>query len=89
MLRCRDTWQVPFDAESVLAIDPDMQTVGLLYENALPAECAGMRGKWSGGVISAKDGCMYCVPFNAPSVLKVFEQTLRPLGIPLYSCSHG
>jgi hypothetical protein len=58
----------------VLAIDPDLRTVGLLYEKDLPADCAGLRGKWSGGVISAKDGCMYCVPYNAPCVLKVCKK---------------
>jgi hypothetical protein len=62
--------QVPFDAECVLAIDPEFQTTALVFGGQLPASCSGLKGKWSGGVV-AKDGCLYCVPYNAPCVLKV------------------
>jgi len=61
-------WCVPFDAHSVLTVDPEFGTSAEQFRGELPEGHA--RGKWSGGVM-APNGSIYCIPFNARRVLRI------------------
>ena len=60
---------VPFNATSILIIDPQ---VGTATTSTMGANLTGAN-KWQGGVLGP-DGKIYCVPFNATSILIIDPQ---------------
>lgn len=94
----------PFEAASVLCLAPDVARAGDSGGGLAPMVAEAIRGpslqawagaldrdagpKWTRGVLAA-DGCLYCGPLSAPSVLRVDpqRQSLTMLGD--FGCMQG
>ena len=83
---------IPFDAETILVIDPQAQCVSCF------GEVGSSKQKWWNGVL-APDGMIYCIPHNADTVLVIdpVSHVIRHLGnmpidqnhIPGRACKNG
>jgi isopenicillin N synthase-like dioxygenase len=64
---------IPCHADSVLRIDPETDTVTTISwrDDDPGAPAKNMPWKWHGGNVSKHDGCLYCIPQYAESVLKI------------------
>ena len=57
----------------MLVFDPETSNASLVQgwgEAEAVSGCHSL-GKWSGAVLSSFDNCIYCIPYNHPSVLKI------------------
>ncbi|GAX17448.1 hypothetical protein FisN_5Hh096 [Fistulifera solaris] len=63
---------IPCHASSLLRIDPHTESISTLtWDHSDPlAPDPNLQWKWHGGQISPIDGCLYCIPQRAESVLK-------------------
>ena len=63
---------IPCHADSILCVDPKTETVFTVdWDPQDPmAPERGLQWKWHGGQISSHDGCLYCIPQRAETVLK-------------------
>ena len=57
---------VPSDSSCILRIDPRTDAVTTFGHGCVPSD----KNKWQGGVL-APDGCVYCIPADARSVLRI------------------
>lgn len=59
---------IPFDATSILIIDPEYKQISLIFENDILLKG---KSKFSGGVLALNNQCIYCIPYNSTFVLKI------------------
>lgn len=85
---------MPSDASSILRIDPhhpDNRAVATTFGNVNVNDCNAspsvLLNKWQGGVLSPTDGCVYAVPANANTVLKIDTNPNTPLDIEYLDCN--
>lgn len=70
---------IPCHADCLLRIDPKTESISTIeWDNTDPlAPDPTLKWKWHGGQISPIDGCLYCIPQRAETILKFDPATER------------
>ena len=72
---------LPCNHLSFLKVNPSSNKVYAFGQDVLKSECAGIKGWYYHGGNLASNGWIYCIPANAPRVVKINPSTDEAIGI--------